>query len=79
MVRSAGVVAREQRGELHNTVGVGLLDATQCRVVQVRQVGRVTVAVRVNSGVDTSCVAVELGVSICFDKQIIVIKERKVQ
>ena len=51
--RTTGVVAREDGGELRNTLGVGLLDTAEESRVQVGGVGRVTIARRGNARVDT--------------------------
>lgn len=55
---ATAVVARVDGGEFDHTVGVGLLDATKSGAVQVRSIGRVSVAVRLDTRVDSSRVAV---------------------
>lgn len=50
---TASVMAREDSLELSNTIPVGLLQATKERVVQVGRVVGVTIAVGLDTGVNT--------------------------
>lgn len=71
VVGAAAVVAGEDGGELNNTIRIGLLDATQSRVVQVGRIVRVTVAAGLHTAVDTCRVAVALGVSVHLKKAMV--------
>jgi hypothetical protein len=63
MSGAAGVVTREDGLELHDAVGVGLLQTAQEGGVEVCLVVGVTVAVGDDAGVDTLC----LVSCVCWD------------
>jgi hypothetical protein len=55
---TASVVARKVRFKRHNTVLIGLLDATVKSGIQVGGIICITIAIRHDTGVHTSAVAV---------------------